>query len=155
MSGRYTVSYTDFDGDTKQASFPVAEPAGDGSDMATWLTNLNSVRDALTAVTSGVLKTDIRTARYDMFDNGTASSPASQAHQRAIIEYQDATTSKVYKDLIIPTPDVTASIWKASGGLTIMDVTQTAVQTLVTALETHVLSVDGNAIEVLKIYLEE
>jgi len=155
MSGRMTFVYRDFDGDTKQSSFPVESPESDGSDLTAWNGAVNTFRDALTALSSGVMADDRRTITETVGSSARASNPSAQAHYRAIIEYSDDVTGKVYADCFIPVPKIADdTLWETIGGVTRAKVGVSAVDTFIGAFEASVLSVAGNAVTVQQIYIE-
>lgn len=155
MSGRLTLVYRDYDGDLKQSSFILASPASDGSDLATWTSEASALRDALSALSGGVMAEDRRTITETSGSSARAASPASQAHFRAIIQYSDDVTGKVYQDAFVPVPKLADdTLWETIGGVTRAKTGVTAVDTFIAAFEAHVLSVDGNAVTVQQIYVE-
>lgn len=156
MTGRYTVGLTDFDGDTKQVSFPIESPASDGSDLTAWNANINSFRDAVNAISAGRFNIDGRTATYERFDLGNATSPLAQDAIRLILQYQDTVTTKTYQDLNIPMPDMSlVGAWTVTNGLTTLVLSSGVGATLKTQFEANVLSPAGNAVELLNAYIEE
>jgi len=156
MAGRYTLSMRDFDGDTRQVSYPTTSPAGDGTDYQAWVAGLLTFRDAMLAVSGGNLTVDSQVSNYIVNDSGSASAPSSQAHTRAVIEYKDTVTNKVFNDLDLPVPDLaTGSFWTQEGSLTVMDFSDPVASTSKTEFQAHVLSPAGNPTQVLKIYIKE
>jgi len=156
MAGRYTMGLTDFDGDTKQVTFPVDSPASDGSDLTAWSAGINSFRDAVNAISAGRFNVDGRSITYDRFDLGNATTPLAQGKDRLILQYQDDTTTKVFQDLNIPMPDMSlAGAWVVVGGLTCLDLSTGVGATLKTQFEARVISQAGNAVTLLTAYVEE
>ena len=155
MAGRFTLSYRDFDGELKQSSFYIVSPASDGSNLATWNANLNGLRDAITAVSGGVMARDARTATETDGSTARAANPSSQAHYRAIIEYVDDETAKVFRDMFIPVPKISdEALWETIGGVTRLILDVGAGQDFVTEFEAHARSAAGNTVTVQQIYLE-
>ena len=150
-----TYVYRDFDGDLKQSSFVVDSPASDGSDLSTWNGAINTFRDALTALSSGIMAEDRRTITETAGSTARASNPSAQAHYRAIIEYSDDVTGKVYADYFIPVPKISDdTLWETIGGVTRAKTGVTAVDNFIASFEATVLSSAGNAVTVQQIFVE-
>lgn len=152
--GKATFSFTDYDGDNKQISFRTF--VASDVNFASWDSAVDGLRDAIVAVSAGVLAVDNRSASYAQFDNGTATSPVAQAHQRAIVQYLDTVTSKIYQDYFIACPNLgDGTLWKKEGGLTVADLTNADWVAFQTAFELLVYSVDENTVTLQKIWIEE
>jgi len=152
---KVTLVYRDFDSDTKQVSFQGA-PATDDISLAALNTEGDALKAAIETLSAGNLAREEYTATTEIISDQLATSPIAQAHQRAICQYQDNVTTKIWNDAIVPMPNLgLASTWKASGGLTILDLDSVNGTAFKTAFETYVLSPDGNAVSLLRVHIEE
>jgi len=152
---KLTLMYRDFNAGTKQVSFQGAPALNDVS-LDALNDNAAALKAAINTLSAGNLAREERTATSEIISDALATSPIALAQQRAICQYQDDTTTKIWNDAILPMPDLgLASTWKASGGLTILDLDSTNGSAFKTAFETYVLSPDGNAVTLLRVHIEE
>jgi hypothetical protein len=98
---------------------------------------------------------DRRTITETAGSTARASNPSAQAHYRAIIEYSDDVTGKVYADYFIPVPKISDdTLWETIGGVTRAKTGVTAVDNFIASFEATVLSSAGNAVTVQQIFVE-
>lgn len=159
---RFTKS--DFDGDNKQASWETKDVA-DYADYATYsaaMVNLEAIIDTWsigrnTRFEQAQILTDAGV--------GAASSPVAQAKLRVILEGQDDVTGIIYR-YPIPMPDLTKAndgggdpawikVGQGANSLTVMNPAHADYAILETRFESTVLSPVGNAVSLVRAYVEE
>lgn len=129
-------------------SFPVAEPAGDGSDMAAWLADMAAIETAIGALT---LCTIAREAQRINQNSPDDTRPASAYAQREIglrLFWQETGGNFRKGHLTIAGPDLALI---ETPGSDLVDLTGvTVVNTLVGLLEANMLSPNGQNVEFYK-----
>jgi len=152
---KLVLVYRDYDADTKQVSFQGAPATGDVS-LAALNTDGDALKAAINTLSAGNLAREEYVATTEVLSDQLASSPVAQAHIRAICQYQDNVTTKIYNDAILPMPDLgLANTWQAQGGLTILNLASVNGLAFKTAFEGYVLSPDSNAVTLLRVHIEE
>jgi hypothetical protein len=159
-----SVVKADFDADQKQASWDT-KAVGDYADYDAYLAAMTDVDGAIQAWCIG---RDVRTVIAQvLIDNGggSASSPVAQGNLRLILEGQDTVTGNIYK-YPIPMPDLTKAndgggdpawikVGQGSNSLTVANPAHADYATLQTRFEANVLSPNGNAVVLVRAYVEE
>jgi len=164
MASKIVFVKSDFDGDTKQAGWETKDVA----DYADYAAYSAALVDLESIVSSWCIGRDTRTEIAQIItDNGSgaASSPVAQGNLRVILEGQDVVNGQIYK-YPIPMPDLTKAndgggdpawvkVGQGSNSLTVMNINHADYATLKTRFEANVLSPLGNAVVLVRGYVEE
>lgn len=140
-----TIRWKDFSDEYSSTAFNVADPSGAVFDWDALAADVDAVVDAMEAVTfcsRGKEQITVKTAL------GTEARPADEEAQRELglrIFYQDDVTLKKYH-MTLPGPQLPLMV---SAGFDVVDWSGAEMVALETALESNVLSPDGNAISIL------
>jgi len=147
------AAWRDFDGDRQQVSYDVAGTST-AVDFTGFVSELEKWNVGLGA--GGGFYDD-----QALDPGGSASNPLAQNSLQAIIEMTDAVTGGVYTKRL-PMPDLakaddvgTNPAFIQSGGLTVFNPAHVDYGTLKTELETHMISPNGNAVTINRVYIEE
>lgn len=154
--GKLTVSYKDFDGDIGTVSIPTYTP--DLTDLASsgqWQIRMDNLESAMDSITLGNVATVTYSSTHAVANVGNAPSSASQVHYRAVVEYEDSVTGKLWRDISIPTVNIgNDTMWRKSDSETVAILTAPIWTNFVNAFEALMRSPDGNAVTVSKITLK-
>lgn len=163
MSAGLRFLKDDFDGDQKSVTWDVEDVASVGS-YATYVTQTTALYDAINLWSRG--RDHLAELVQTIEDNGPghASSPIAQAKLRIIAEGKDSVTGTVYR-FPIPMPDTGKAnsgsdpawiaVGQGSNSLTLMNPAHADYDTFKTAFETSVRSPNGNAVTLVRGYIEE
>jgi len=164
MASKISFVKSDFDGDQKQASWETLDVA----DFADYATYSAAMVDLEASVNAWCIGRETRTEIAQIVtDNGSgaATSPVAQGNLRVILEGQDAVNGQIYK-FPIPMPDLTKAndgggdpawvkVGQGSNSLTVMNINHADYATLKTRFEANALSPLGNAVVLVRGYVEE
>lgn len=129
-------------------SFPVAEPAGDGSDMAAWLTNMGAIETAIGALTLCTIAREAQRINQNSPDDTRPSSAYAQREIGLRLFWQETGGNFRKGHLTIAGPDLALI---ETPGSDLVDLTGvTVVNTLVGLLESNMLSPNGQNVEFYK-----
>lgn len=143
------ISYLDFSGEKSSVSFNVATPAGATYDWDALVAVVDTIGDAIDAI---CLCTRGNDALRVVVQTGSQALPADEEAQRELglrILYVDNVTAKKFH-ITIPGPDLSLML---NAGFDQVDWGETEMAALETALETNMLSPDGNAITITNGYI--
>lgn len=157
MGDKLLFSWRDYDGDRQQVSLDAYE----GADLQAVYTSLKAELDKWTkgADAGGGFFEELTA------DAGvSASSPIAQSRSQAIVEYSDTVTGRGGYITRIPFPALDKAddaqtpprpAFVAAGGVTIFNPEHTDYAALETQIQNSMLSPNGNAVDVTRIYIEE
>lgn len=162
--GKIVIVKSDFDGDAKQASWDTLGVDG-FADYDAYLTAMVNLE---TSIAAWCIGRDTRTEIAQILtDNGSgaASSPVAQGNLRVILEGQDVVNGQIYR-FPIPMPDLTKvndgggdpawiKVGQGSNSLTVMNPDHADYATLLTRFEAAAVSPLGNAVVLVRGYVEE
>lgn len=147
MAGKFGFTFLDRSGETSRVDMPCADlTAGNiASQLATILpATAGGLGEAIAAVSLCTPQSVDVVAAKTALSNVVPVSPYAQRELGLMVSYTDNTTHRSYR-ITIPGPDW-ANLGQANSDL--VDPAAAGWTTLVTALEAHVVSPDGNAITV-------
>lgn len=163
MAAGLRFAKDDFDGDIRSVTWEVEDVASAGS-YATYETQTTALYDEINKWSRGRDHSAELVQVIEDNGPGKASSPVAQAKLRLIIEGADAVTGTVYR-FPIPMPDLSKisdgtddafiAVGQGTNSLTVMNPLHTDYGTFKTAFETAVRSPNGNAVTMVRGYIEE
>lgn len=125
---------------------PPADWDGLFGDIAT--ADRYELRTALNGVTRGVITNETGTAVINKVTNVGPTDPNAQREQKLLVVYEDDVTKSLYS-VEIPALDYDAVTLKENSDEVVL-ADGGVMAALVTAMETHAVSKDGNAINVIR-----
>jgi len=143
---KVTLSYIDHSGEKSSVSFNVETPSGAAYDWAALAAVIDSVNDAIEAVT---LCTRGPESIFVQLTAGSITLPTDEDAQREAglrVFYHDTTNNRKHT-LTIPGPDKSLM---AAQGFDLVSWSGAEMVALESAIETNVLSRDGNAVSIDK-----
>lgn len=160
---KFSYGQDDFDGDLKTVSYDTGDITVEGGYVA-WKAKMDALHAAVALWARGREHRIEYTEVVEDNGPGKATSPIAQGNLRLIMEGQDVVTGVIYK-FPLPMPDLskasdgTDDAWIAVGqgsqSLTIANPLHTDYGTLKTNFEAICKSPGGNAVELVRAYIEE
>lgn len=142
-----TFTFIDSSGETSTMTMNLPAIAVDGSNWAAVQLDINDLYAALDAVTLGAIKEYKFTASHTRL--GNAIPTTGEREEKVLVRYQDDVSLKVYS-VTIPCRDRDKFPWQPGTDLAdINDSTIPEFTALIAALNTNMLSPEGNAITVI------
>jgi hypothetical protein len=141
----FNVTFRDYSDELSTVSFPVAEPAGDGSDYAAILADMGDIIFALNALSIGSIIRYSLTVNYTETGDGRPSNNYAQRESGLRLFWEEGVSPFAKGHLTVPMPDL---LLVATAGTDEVDIAGvTVVNALVALLEANMQSPAGNDIE--------
>lgn len=160
---KFVYAQDDFDGDLKTVSYDTGDVTIEGG-FTTWTGKMDALQAGLVLWGRGREHRVEHSIIKEDNGPGKATSPIAQGNLRMIMEGQDVITGTIYK-FPLPMPDLskasdgTDDAWIAVGqgqqSLTVANPLHTDYATLKTAFEAICKSPAGNAVDLVRAYIEE
>lgn len=141
----FNVTFRDYSDELSTVSFPVAEPAGDGSDYAAILSDMGDIITALNALSIGSIIRHSLTVAYTETGDGRPSNNYAQRESGLRLFWEEDASPFAKGHLTVPMPDLTLVATAGTDEVDIAGVT--VVNALVALLEANMQSPSGNAVE--------
>lgn len=142
---QFNVTFRDYSDELSTVAFPVAEPAGDGSDYASILSDMADIITALNALSIGNIIRHSLTVAYTETGDGRPSNNYAQRESGLRLFWEESVSPFAKGYLTVPMPDLTLVATAGTDEVDIAGVT--VVNALVALLEANMESPSGNAIE--------
>jgi len=146
--GQVIFTLRDRSDEYSAVGFPVAEPAGDGSDYATVLSDIASIEAAIAALTLCTIARERLVVNENSPDDTRPSSAYAHREVGLRLFYQETAGNFRKGHLTIAGPDLALIETPGSDEVDLAGVT--AVNTLVGLLEANMLSPNGESVEFYK-----
>lgn len=142
-----TVTFTlrDRSDEYSAVAFPIAEPAGDGSDYATILSDVGAIETAIGALTLCTIAKERMSVNESSPDDTRPSSAYAQRELGLRLFWQETGGNFKKGHLTIAGPDLALIETPGSDDVDLAGIT--AVNTLVGLLEANMLSPNGESVE--------
>ena len=151
MTSYYTFTIKDHSDELSVVRIPVADPATDGSNMATFLTAKDNIRAAIGALSIGTIYKESVTIFDTVLDQSRPSDADAQRESGLQLRYQETASPFKKGRVTIACPDKPLI---ASPGTDQVDVTGVSVvNALVALIEANWESPNGNNVEVQSAWL--
>ena len=142
----FSISILDYSGERSTTRFRHATPT-DTASLTAYQTNVLDISNAIDALVLGTVSRRILQLETQNVSSALPASPSAQRERKLVLFMSDNVTGDIFKSEI-GTPD--ATLLGLSAGSDVVDLGAAAVATLVTEIEAHVLSKNGNAVTVTK-----
>lgn len=143
---RLIFSYRDYSREMSSMELLIADPSAGGADFDATIAKQATLVTALAAITNAVLG---KQGMYINESKEVGDAPAGTKRELGLRVFWADTTAETVGHFTIPAPDPTGA-WLILGTDDV-DLTETDVAALITALEANCLSPDGNAITISRI----
>ena len=144
MASKVSFTIRDHSDELSSVAFPIA-----AVDETTWVltnTRIAALQAAVAAATTGNIAFRTLTAFREVVDDNRPLNPYAQREIGLRLFYSDDVTGKKYH-LTIPAPDL---IVMSQGGTDLIDLTGSLADPIVAAMQTLMVSEDGNTVTVYK-----
>ncbi len=145
----FSISVLDFSGERSTTRFRHATPT-DTASLTAYQTNVLDISNAIDALILGTVSRRILQLETQNVSAVLPASPSAQRERKMVLFMSDNVTGDTFKHEI-GTPD--ATLLGLAAGSDVIDLAAPLVATLVSEIEAHVLSKNGNAVTVNKAVL--